>query len=355
MGSKKLTSKNGAHSSLTSSQSFTNQTNQSQINTSGNSSRSSNSLRRQSGDRNNNENNKVTITHSESIKKPFQGPSILVTDNSGNGNSTLVHSSYNQEIDNQTQSSNSQQSNETASTSQAYNQITSTSNNNQTNENPPSSSTNKTTSSLNLYKLFSSFTSSGQSETTNTATNSNSNSNNNNNNNRQTTGRSASVSVSGLDKGGQNSTQLIILDGKNVRRASSNIATASSSSNPTLSKSARSPSAGDCSNVQHVSLTSNSNLTSPMNSTPNSLSAVHAGARRKSREYIRRASQVLINLTNLTAPSSNPENNSHGECSRRDSRLVPQITLFHCALQKLPMKDFGSEIRGKLSILIFLI
>lgn len=327
MGSKKLTAKNGARSSLTSSQSFTNQSNQSQPSTG----RSSNSLRRQSGDRNNNE-NKVNATNSEPIRKPFQSPSIniVVTDNSGNGNSTLVHSSL-QEIDNnQAQSSTAQQS--TASTSQPHNQnLTSSSSNttnNQTNDPPSSSSkfnsTNKTISSLNLYKLFSSFTSAGQSEATTTP-----------NNNRQNTGRSASVSVSNLDKNGQSGTQLIILDGKNVRRASSNIlnATASSSSNPTISKSARSPSAGDCSNVQHVGLTSNSNLTSPLNSTANSLSAMHAGARRKSREYIRRASQVFINLSNLTAPSSNSENNSHGECSRRDSRLVPQITLFHCALQ----------------------
>ncbi|KAK4337198.1 hypothetical protein RND71_043297 [Anisodus tanguticus] len=166
---------------------------------------------------------------------------------------------------------------------------------------------------------------------------------------RTNTGRSASVSISSLDKNGNGETQLIILD-KNIRRASSNMLNAGSSSNPILNKNARSPSAGDFSNV-HVGLSSSSTLTSPLNSTANSLSAMHAGARRKSREYIRRASQVLISLT---APPSSSENNTHGECSRRDSRLVPQITLFHCALQKLPMKDFGAEVRATMDVDQFL-
>lgn len=341
MGSnKKLTAKNGARSSLTSSQSFTNQTCQPQVNAN----RPSNSLRRQSGDRNNNENK---AAEPPPKKTAFQGPSILVTDNSGNGNSTLVHSSALPDIDNQlaqSSSSSKQSPTETAVAS------TSQSGSNPAGRPPQHeiNSTNKTTSSLNLYKFFSSFTNSGHAETTTTTSNSAQ---------RQSTGRSASVSVSSLDKNGQSGTQLIILDGKNVRRASSNIlnAAASSSSNPTISKSARSPSAGDCSNVQHVGMTSSSTLTSPLNSTANSLSAMHAGARRKSREYIRRASQVLINFSsNLTAPSANSENNAHGECSRRDSRLVPQITLFHCSLQKLPMKDFGSEIRATMDVDQFL-
>lgn len=342
MGSKKqLTAKNGARSSLTSSQSFTNQTCQNQVSAS----RSSNSLRRQSGDRNNNENaSKLTATGSDQHKKPFQSPSILVTevktDNSGNGNSTLVHSSL-QEIDHKVVQSNIQSNSQSVNESSAS---TSHTNNNQTTSNAPPSnrlnSTNKTKSSLNLYKLFSSFTNAGQTETA-TGTS------------RPTTGRSASVSVSSIDKNGQSGTQLIILDGKNVRRASSNIiSNAASNSNPTISKSVRSPSAGDCSNVQHVGLTSSSTLTSPLNSTANSLSAVHPGnVRRKSREYIRRASQVLINLT---APSSNSDNNQYGECSRRDSRIVPQITLFHCCLQKLPMKDFGAEIRATMDVDQFL-
>lgn len=351
MGSnKKLTAKNGARSSLTSSQSFTNQTCQPQVSAN----RPSNSLRRQSGDRNNNENKSNAA---EPKPKPFQGPSILVTDNSGNGNSTLVHSSALPDIDNQlVQSAGTKQqpaSGELAGGGVASTSQSSSSTNpgkhpsRETNSGRLNSTTTKTSSSLNLYKFFSSFTNSGQAETTTTTSNANQ---------RQSTGRSASVSVSSLDKNGQSGTQLIILDGKNVRRASSNVLNAAaSSSNPTISKSVRSPSAGDCSNVQHVGMTSSSTLTSPLNSTANSLSAMHAGARRKSREYIRRASQVLINFSsNLTAPSANSENNAHGECSRRDSRLVPQITLFHCSLQKLPMKDFGSEIRATMDVDQFL-
>lgn len=347
MGSnKKLTAKNGARSSLTSSQSFTNQTCQPQVSAN----RPSASLRRQSGDRNNNDNKSNAA---EPKQKPFQGPSILVTDNSGNGNSTLVHSSALPDIDNQLVQSAGSKPAATgdpavASTSQSSSSVNpSKSSHDAGSGRINSSTTTKTSSSLNLYKFFSSFTNSGQAETTTTTSNANQ---------RQSTGRSASVSVSSLDKNGQSGTQLIILDGKNVRRASSNILNAAaSSSNPTISKSARSPSAGDCSNVQHVGMTSSSTLTSPLNSTANSLSAMHAGARRKSREYIRRASQVLINFSsNLTAPSANSENNAHGECSRRDSRLVPQITLFHCSLQKLPMKDFGSEIRATMDVDQFL-
>ena len=87
-----------------------------------------------------------------------------------------------------------------------------------------------------------------------------------------------------------------------------------------------------------------------LTATPTGSSGGAAGTRRKSREYIRRASQVLISLT---SPSSAGEL-AFGECSRRDSRLVPQITLFNCCLQRLPMKDFGAEVRAAMDVDQFL-
>ncbi|RWS07860.1 hypothetical protein B4U79_00719, partial [Dinothrombium tinctorium] len=75
--------------------------------------------------------------------------------------------------------------------------------------------------------------------------------------------------------------------------------------------------------------------------------------RRKSRELvpgpIRRASQVLISLTSPGDCIS-----LHGECSRRDSRVVPQVTLFHSCIQRLPMKDFGAEVRASMDVDQFL-
>ena len=63
---------------------------------------------------------------------------------------------------------------------------------------------------------------------------------------------------------------------------------------------------------------------------------------------IRRASQVLINL-------ANPDGTSlHGECSRRDSRIMPEIMLMHSSLQRLPMKDFGAEVRASMDVDQFL-
>ncbi|XP_053212337.1 solute carrier family 4 member 11-like isoform X2 [Panonychus citri] len=74
--------------------------------------------------------------------------------------------------------------------------------------------------------------------------------------------------------------------------------------------------------------------------------------RRKSRELmpgpIRRASQVLISLTSPDGASL------HGECSRRDSRIVPQITLLNTNIQRLPMKDFGAEVRASMDVDQFL-
>lgn len=64
---------------------------------------------------------------------------------------------------------------------------------------------------------------------------------------------------------------------------------------------------------------------------------------------IRRASQAIISLTNPGDGSS-----LHGECSRRDSRLVPETILMHSSLQRLPMKDFGAEVRASMDVDQFL-
>lgn len=76
------------------------------------------------------------------------------------------------------------------------------------------------------------------------------------------------------------------------------------------------------------------------------------GSRRRSREFvpgpIRRASQVLISLTSPDGASL------YGECSRRDSRAVPQITLMSSTFQRLPMKDFGAEVRASMDVDQFL-
>lgn len=65
---------------------------------------------------------------------------------------------------------------------------------------------------------------------------------------------------------------------------------------------------------------------------------------------IRRASQVLISLT---SPSGDGLS-LYGECSRRDSRLVPQVTLLNSTMQRIPMKDFGAEIRASMDVDQFL-
>lgn len=64
---------------------------------------------------------------------------------------------------------------------------------------------------------------------------------------------------------------------------------------------------------------------------------------------IRRASQALINLT-----SPGDGNSLYGECSRRDSRIVPQVTLLNSNIQRLPMKDFGAEVRASMDVDQFL-
>ena len=82
-------------------------------------------------------------------------------------------------------------------------------------------------------------------------------------------------------------------------------------------------------------------------------SAAQVGSRRKSRELmpgpIRRASQALISLT-----SPGDGNSLYGECSRRDSRIVPQVTLLNSNIQRLPMKDFGAEVRASMDVDQFL-
>ena len=64
---------------------------------------------------------------------------------------------------------------------------------------------------------------------------------------------------------------------------------------------------------------------------------------------IRRASQVIISLTNPGIDGS-----FYGECSRRDSRIVPEIMLMHSCFQRLPMKDFGAEVRASMDVDQFL-
>ena len=65
---------------------------------------------------------------------------------------------------------------------------------------------------------------------------------------------------------------------------------------------------------------------------------------------IRRASQVIISLTNAGIDGSS----LYGECSRRDSRIVPEIMLMHSCFQRLPMKDFGAEVRASMDVDQFL-
>lgn len=65
---------------------------------------------------------------------------------------------------------------------------------------------------------------------------------------------------------------------------------------------------------------------------------------------IRRASQVIISLTNPGIDGSS----FYGECSRRDSRIVPEIMLMHSCFQRLPMKDFGAEVRASMDVDQFL-
>lgn len=65
---------------------------------------------------------------------------------------------------------------------------------------------------------------------------------------------------------------------------------------------------------------------------------------------IRRASQVIISLTN----PAGSDGSIHGECSRRDSRIVPEIMLMHSSMQRLPMKDFSAEIRATMDVDHFL-
>lgn len=63
------------------------------------------------------------------------------------------------------------------------------------------------------------------------------------------------------------------------------------------------------------------------------------------------ASQVVINLT---SPAGNDESLQRGECSRRASRIVPEVMLMHSSMQLLPMKDFDAEVRAAMDVDQFL-
>lgn len=122
---------------------------------------------------------------------------------------------------------------------------------------------------------------------------------------------------------------------------------------PQISSGSRSPIKSP---LQVASLTSINDRPAPASGTRlrgSSLAGPSSTIRRKSRELIpgpiRRASQVLISLTSLGDGAS-----LHGECSRRDSRIVPQITLLYSSLQRLPMKDFGAEVRASMDVDQFL-
>lgn len=81
---------------------------------------------------------------------------------------------------------------------------------------------------------------------------------------------------------------------------------------------------------------------------------------------IRRASQALINLASASGVLSGVESTSmgsvfgsgsglYGECSRRDSRIrMPEIMLMYSSFQRVPMKDFGAEVRASMDVDQFL-
>ena len=105
-----------------------------------------------------------------------------------------------------------------------------------------------------------------------------------------------------------------------------------------------------------------------------SLSTTHhpGTSRRKSWDQrvagpIRRASQAIVNLANASgvlSPSRDSVSMSsifgsgsglYGECSRRDSRIrSPEIILMYSSFQRLPMKDFGAEVRASMDVDQFL-
>lgn len=91
--------------------------------------------------------------------------------------------------------------------------------------------------------------------------------------------------------------------------------------------------------------------------------AMPNSARRKSWDLripgpIRRASQVFIHFAssasgdNVSMCSYGP---SYGECSRRDSRVRSvEIKLMYSSFQRIPMKDFGAEVRASMDVDQFL-
>nr|XP_046909383.1 LOW QUALITY PROTEIN: solute carrier family 4 member 11-like [Dermatophagoides farinae] len=94
-----------------------------------------------------------------------------------------------------------------------------------------------------------------------------------------------------------------------------------------------------------------------------------AARRRKSWDQkvtgpIRRASQALINLSGVLYTGSDNVSslsttifghNYYGQCSRRDSRSRTQEIILMCSsFQRLPMKDFGAEVRASMDVDQFL-
>ena len=117
---------------------------------------------------------------------------------------------------------------------------------------------------------------------------------------------------------------------------------------------------------------SSNTATSGPNTGPQStLSTVQftTSSRRKSWDQrvagpIRRASQALINLASASGVLSDSASMGsvfgsgsglYGECSRRDSRIrMPEIMLMYSSFQRLPMKDFGAEVRASMDVDQFL-
>lgn len=118
---------------------------------------------------------------------------------------------------------------------------------------------------------------------------------------------------------------------------------------------------------------SNTTTMGPFTQGTSTLSAAQfpGSSRRKSWDQrvggpIRRASQALINLASASGVLSAEGSASmgsvfgsgsglYGECSRRDSRIrMPEIMLMYSSFQRLPMKDFGAEVRASMDVDQFL-
>lgn len=120
----------------------------------------------------------------------------------------------------------------------------------------------------------------------------------------------------------------------------------------------------DSSNVSNISDTNRQQQQTTLSLNP-------TGKRRKSWDQkvtrpIRRASQALINLANVSGVLTTGSDNvttlsstlfgyNYGQCSRRDSRSrLQEIILMCSSFQRLPMKDFGAEVRASMDVDQFL-